>query len=198
MSRFVSVVVVLLLVASALCFALVPVVVPDSSDVVRDTVTLAGAQGVPGAWLARTGFVLLGAAVLAEAARDGDAWGPAGRAAHAVFGAATVSMAVFSASPGRGGASDAVEASLHTWAATVAVAAFVVGVLAVRIRRGTRPGPVGVLDVAALAAAVVLALAAETMPAGAGVTERLLLTVGLVWYTVEAVRQTRIGAAEPS
>ncbi|WP_278237361.1 DUF998 domain-containing protein [Isoptericola sp. AK164] len=188
MSRPTAAVVLALLAVAATCLALAPLVLPDSYEVLRQPVSRAGAQGVPGAWLARTGYVLLGLAVLVEAARAGEAWGPVGRAAHAVYATAMVCLAVFSASPWYGGPGDTVEASLHTWAATVAVGAFFVGVLGVRIQRGRRPGRIAVLDVVALAGAPVLALAAETMPGGAGVTERLIFVIGFTWYGVEAVR----------
>ncbi|GAA4726691.1 hypothetical protein GCM10023216_16720 [Isoptericola chiayiensis] len=191
MHRSSALVVLVLLGASAVCLALAPLALPDSYDVVRHALTRAGAQGVPGAWVARTGYALLGVAVLLEAARAGDAWGPVGRGGHAVFGTAMVALAVFSASPWYGGAGDRVEAGLHTWAATTAVLAFFVGVLGVRIRRGTRPGRIAVLDVVALAGVPVLALAAETMPGGAGVTERLLFAIGFAWYATEAVRLAR-------
>ncbi|MDO8144886.1 MULTISPECIES: DUF998 domain-containing protein [Isoptericola] len=191
MSRSSAVTVLVLLGAALLCLALAPLAVPDSYDVVRHSVSESAGQGVPGAWVARTGFVLLGLAVLVEAARAGEAWGPWGRGAHAVYGAGMFGVAVFSHSPWYSAAWDRAEDTLHTVASTTVGFAFMVGVLAVTIRRGRRPGWIRVLDIVALVAAVVLPLTMLTMPFVAGAAQRLLFAIGLTWYGVEAVRLAR-------
>ena len=78
-SRPAAVAVIAVLVASAACVAIAPTLMPDSYSVLEHSVSESGAQGVPGAWLARTGFLLLGLAVLLEAQVVGTRWGPWGR-----------------------------------------------------------------------------------------------------------------------
>nr|WP_246256663.1 DUF998 domain-containing protein [Isoptericola halotolerans] len=177
-----------MLAASATLVAFAPLVVQDSYDVVRHSVAHAAGQGVPGAWVARSGFVLVGLAVLLEAARSAQAWGAWGRGAHGVYGLGMICLAVVSHRPWYSSRWDPVEDSLHTVAATTVVAAFVVGVLAVAIRRGPRPGPIRVADVVAVGAAVLLTAVALTMPALEGAAQRLLFAVGYAWYGIEAVR----------
>jgi TRAP-type C4-dicarboxylate transport system permease small subunit len=55
------------LVASALALALAPLLLPTSYSWVAHTTSESAAQGVPGSWLARVGFLVFGAAVLATA-----------------------------------------------------------------------------------------------------------------------------------
>jgi hypothetical protein len=181
-------VVVTLLAASAVCVALAPLAVPDTYDLVEHTVQESAGQGVPGAWVARAGLVLLGLAVLVESARSGEAWGAWGRGAHGVYGVGTVSLAVVSHRPWYSSRWDPVEDSLHTVAATAVLVAFVVGVVAVAVRRGRSPGPARVLDVVVVAGVVLLTLVALTMPPVEGVAQRLVFAAGYTWYAVEAIR----------
>jgi hypothetical protein len=181
--------VLVLLGASLGCLACAPLVLPDSYDVVRHTVADATAQGVPGGWLARTGLALLGVAVLALAAWSVDRWSSVARAAHGVYGTAVVLLAVFAPLAWDGRPGSQVEATWHAVLAAVAVGAFVVGVVAVRVGRGTPAGAQGVVDVLVVAAVVVPAAASLTMAATSGVTERLLFAAAYLWYGVQTVRR---------
>ncbi|PRZ02670.1 uncharacterized protein DUF998 [Isoptericola sp. CG 20/1183] len=188
MNRLSATVVLALLAASAVCVALAPLAVPETYDVVRHSVSEAGGQEVPGAWVARTGFVLLGLAVLLEAGLAGEAWGPWGRSAHGVYGTAIILVGTFSHRAWYSAPWDRVEDTMHSIAATTVGFAFVIGVVAVSVRRGRRPGPIRVLDAVAVVASVVLPLIMWTAPDVQGVAQRLLFAVGYTWFAVEAVR----------
>ncbi|WP_407317898.1 DUF998 domain-containing protein [Isoptericola halotolerans] len=197
MDRLSATVVVALLAASAACVALAPLAVPETYDLVRHSVSEAGGQEVPGAWVARTGFVLLGLAVLLEAAFARETWGPWGRSAHGVYGTAMVLVGAFSHRPWYSAPWDRVEDSLHSVAATTMGFAFVIGVLAVGIRRGPHPGPVRVLDTVAIVASVVLPLIMWTAPDVQGAAQRLLFAVCYTWFAVEALRLAGRAAPHP-
>ncbi|PFG43162.1 uncharacterized protein DUF998 [Isoptericola jiangsuensis] len=191
MDRISARVVVALLALSALCVALAPLAVPDTYDAVEHSVSESGGQGVPGAWVARSGFVLLGLAVLLEASRSARAWGPWGRGAHGIYGVGMIAVAIVSHRAWYPASWDAVEDSLHSVAATAVGFAFVVGVISVGVRRGPGAGPVRVLDTVAVVASVLLPLVMITWPSVEGAAQRTLFAVGYTWYAVEAVLLAR-------
>jgi hypothetical protein len=63
------------LAASAAALAVAPILMPTSYSWVAHTTSESAAQGVPGAWLARLGFVTFGFAVLAVAGLARHLWG---------------------------------------------------------------------------------------------------------------------------
>lgn len=175
-----------LLLASAVCLALVPWVVPDSYSVVEHTLSEAAGQGVQGGWLARTGMILSAFAAFMLAATPALRWGPWGRLAHRLFGAFTVFIAIFEDTPFAGGQSDRFEESIHTVVTVAAGATFVIGVLVVTLE-GRRFGRVpSAVDQAAFLAPLVLPLVMLQVDGIDGLAQRLMLGVGIWWYWLEA------------
>ena len=87
---------IVMLVGSAIALAAAPFLMPNSYDWVRHTTSESAAQHVPGAWVARSGFVGLGLAVILLASRRRNRWTWPGAGLHAAFGALMIAAAVFS------------------------------------------------------------------------------------------------------
>ena len=80
-----------------------PLFVPAGYSPVRRSIGGSATQDLAGAWVARAGFVLLGCAVIALAARGVPSWSAPARWAHGVFGLAMVAAAIWSHAPWDGG-----------------------------------------------------------------------------------------------
>jgi hypothetical protein len=177
---------------SALALLLAPGLMPDDYSWWAHTTSESAAQGVPGAWLARLGFVLFGVAVLLLAVSARRAWGVAGAALHGTFGVAMLATAAFSA---RSWVPDAAfrptEDLVHSVAATVVGFAFALGVVAVLLhnRRGRRRR--WALDLTAVVASIVIPLGMVAVPGAAGALQRLMFMVAYAWYAVEAIGRQR-------
>ena len=180
------------LAASAVALAVAPALMPASYSWVAHTTSEAGAQGVPGAWLARVGFVAFGLGVLALSGLAGHSWSRLAVSMHAAFAVLMIAAAAFSARSWEAAAAyDATEDLLHSVAATAMGFAFAFGVLAVAWQVRREGGGVRWLDVAALAASVLLPLAMMGWEEFAGVLQRSMFVVAYLWYAVEAARLLR-------
>lgn len=177
-----------LLAGSATCIALAPALMPAGYSALSLSVSESAGQGVPGAWLARAGFLLLGFAVLLEAQVAGVAWGRWGRLAHRTYAVAMIAVAAFSHMPWDGTPYDPVEDTLHSVAATLVGFAFTTGVVVVGLRRGRRAGWIRAVDALAVVAAVVLPLVQANVESIGGLAQRVLFGVGYLWYGAEAAR----------
>ena len=178
------------LVMSAAALAAAPAVLDDSYSWVEHTTSESGAQGASGAWLARTGFVLFGLAVIWISSRRAGLWPPVATALHLVFAVCMVSVAAYSTEPWIEGLEfDATEDTLHSVAATVMGFAFAFGVLAVAAapRRGRRRW----FDGVAMVASVVLPLGMTQFASVAGVLQRLMFGVAYCWYAAEGSKGSR-------
>ena len=108
-----------------------PAVVPWLAN----TVSESAGQGVDGAWLARTGCLLFGFAVLTTAVTT-LWWSVAARVAHAAFGVFGIAVAAYAGRPADPAAAFvASEDLLHSVAATAMGFAFAAGVVLVAARR---------------------------------------------------------------
>lgn len=176
------------LTASAAALATAPLVVPPDYSWISQTTSESGAQTVPGAWLARLGFLLFGLAVVVLASGAARRWGSWGVALHGAFGGLMAAAAAFSHRPWHPGRDfDGTEDLMHSVVASAMGFAFAAGVVVtcvVTARGGSRRG-VG-WDVAAVAASVVLPLGMAALPAVDGVLQRLMFLVAYVWYAREA------------
>lgn len=177
--------VIALLAASAICFAVAPALMPDSYSVIEHSVSESAAQGVEGAWLARLGFLLFGFGVLTLATLTGRRWGRSGRVVHRVYGVSMIGAAAFAHMPWEDVPYDRFEDLLHSVAATGMGFAFTLGVLFVTLRRGSVP--VRIFDVLAIAAAVVIPVVMFNVVGIAGVVQRVMFVIGYLWYGMEAV-----------
>jgi hypothetical protein len=179
------------LALSAVALAAAPAVLPADYSWAAHTTSESAGQGVAGAWLARSGFVLLGVSVLALARTTGPRWGLSASGLHATFGGLMIAAAVFSSRPWDTTAPfDRVEDVLHSVAATGMGFAFALGVAAVAWRRhgaGVRPHW---RDGVAVLAAVALPLAMTWWPGSAGALQRAMFLVAYAWYGLEAVATT--------
>jgi hypothetical protein len=91
---------------------------PESYSWYAHTTSESAAQGVPWAWVARSGFFVFGLAVLGVAVRARRRWPPVGTAAHATFGLLMCLAGAFSSRSWEVAAVyDSVEDVLHSIAA---------------------------------------------------------------------------------
>lgn len=179
-----------LLASSALALAIAPAVLPRSYSWIEHTTSEAAGQGVPGAWLARSGFVLFGASVGLVVRCRRDRWNPVAVVAHAGFAVSMVAVAVFPSRSWTGASYDAPLDVLHSVAATAMGVCFVIGVVALmgeRRRPARRWG-----DALAVGASVVLPLAMTVWPSSAGASQRVMFLVAYLWYG----REVLSGASE--
>ena len=188
--------VLLLLAASATALAIAPALMPESYSWVSNGTSESAAQGVNGAWLARLGFLLFGLAVLSLARLARPDWGRPAALLHSAFGVLMFAVAAFATRSWESGAAfDRTEDLLHNVAATTMGFAFAFGVLAVALRRAKARSRPRVVDVVAIAAAVVLPIAMGAWDDAMGALQRTLFLVAYVWYAVEATRITAPEAA---
>ena len=178
---------------AVLCLGVGPVLMPDSYSWVSHTTSESAAQGVEGAWLTRLGFVLSGLAVLWLVAVSGQMWNKQARILHAWFGVFMVATAAFSARSWEAEMPfDATEDVLHSIAATGMVFAFTLGVVVVlmqRVRDGSKPH---LLDVIAVAAALLVSVGMAMWSDGAGLLQRAILLIVFVWYAAEVIALGRL------
>jgi hypothetical protein len=85
-----------LLLLSAVALALAPLNVDDSYSVIKQTLSESAGQGVKGAWVARSGFLLLGGAVVWLTILSRERWGLAASVLLGTFGFLMVSIAAIS------------------------------------------------------------------------------------------------------
>jgi hypothetical protein len=194
--RWTAASILLLLGASLLCVAVAPLAMPDSYAIVEHSISESAAQGVESAWLTRTGFLLLGFAVLISAGFAGPRWGVGGRIMHRMYGVAMIAVAAYAHSPWEDVPFDEFEDLLHSVAAGGVGLAFTVGVLTVMVQRGPHTTGARMLDLTAAAAATILPIIMFNAEGIGGVVQRVLFLVGYAWYAIEAVRSAR--ATTPS
>ena len=177
---------------SAAALAAAPALMPPGYSWVSHTTSESAAQGVDGASLARTGFVLFGLSVILLATSRRQRWGSWATALHAGFGALLVAAAVFSHRPWVAGEDfDHVEDVLHSVAATAMGFVFVGGVVVTALGRSRGDTWPRALDIMAVASSVAIPLGMAAQPDIDGVLQRLMFVVAYAWYGAEAVRATR-------
>ena len=177
-----------LLVASAVCLATAPLLLPSSYSWVAHTTSESAAQGVEGAWLARMGFLLWGFGVFWEVRLNRSRWDKWTRRFHVAFGVLMIATAAFSARPWVADAQfDPTEDTLHSFTATAMGFAFALGVLGVmlhKLRRGSRRV---MFDVVAMAAATLIPICMSIWGDVDGLLQRLMFLIAYAWYVREAL-----------
>lgn len=180
-----------LLVASLLALLLAPTQMPAGYSWLRHTTSESAAQGTPGAWLARLGFLLFGLGVLCIADRQRERWAAPVRWMHTGFGVLMMATAVFSTRPWLPDISyDAVEDTLHSITATAMGFAFAIGVALGLPHRGEATAG-RLLDLVAIAAAVTIPLAMSAFPEWAGLLQRGMFLIAYAWYGYELLQGSR-------
>ncbi|MCB0117033.1 MAG: DUF998 domain-containing protein [Caldilineaceae bacterium] len=176
------------LAASALALGLAPLALADSYSWVEHTTSESGGQGVQGAWLARSGFVLFGLAVLWLVHLRTLRWRQPATVFHIVFAVCMVGVAAFSLrSWVTGAAYDAIEDLLHSECATVMGFAFAFGVTAVAFQRRSRGQRWRALDAVAVVASVVLPIWMSIDGSVDGAVQRAMFVIAYLWYAREAL-----------
>jgi hypothetical membrane protein len=183
--------VLLLLAASAVCVGIAPVFMPDSYDVSRHAISASGGQGVENAWIARTGFLLLGSAVLTLAVIPDRIWDLAGRWIFGAYGVSMVATAAFAHMPWEEVPYVVFEDTLHSVAAGMVGFTFTVGVVTVAIRRRQVTGRHRLFDWFAAVAAVGISVLIFNLEDVAGYVQRLMFAIAYLWFGFEAWRHRR-------
>lgn len=178
-----------LLATSLLALLLAPSQMPAGYSWLRHTTSESAAQGVPGAWLARLGFLVLGLTVVWLSNLLQDRWPGAVRLMHAAFGVLMTATAAFSTRPWWAGAAyDPIEDALHSFAATAMGFAFAIGAVLRLVHRGH--DLLGrVMDVVAIVAAVAIPLGMSAFPEWDGLLQRGMFAIAYIWYGFELLRR---------
>ena len=193
---FAAVVVGAVFLASCLCLAVAPLLMPGSYSPVTMAISDTAAQGVPHAWVARLGFLLSAAAIVLLARSRARTWGPWGRALHTLYAGFVVALAVFSQKPWAGGPFNEIENLTHSILAPVAGVAFTAGVLVVSMRRAPRDRLARLLDAVTIGAMLVLPVIMLGVSGLDGASQRTAVAIGYLWYGFETLRLARTGIPE--
>jgi hypothetical protein len=171
-------------IGSAVALGLAPLLLPPGYSVVTHSVSEAAAQATSGAWLARSGLAVLGAAalLLAGPASRGSRWA---RPSLVCFGGSLLAAAIWSHSPWLPQPpADPVEDLLHSVASGVVGLGFVSALLAMTVRPPDRS--VRWLSLIALLVSIVVPLLMAIDESRAGLWQRLMFGTAMVWLIVAA------------
>ena len=183
-------IILLFLCASVVALLIAPVLMPASYDWIAHTTSESGAQGIDGAWLVRTGFVLYGVAVLLLAASKKD-WNRLARWIHAIFGLSMIGNAVFSSKPWLtelpfDALEDTLEDTLHSWMSGLVGTAFTVGVLVAFFLRGKSGWFSKPFDSVAILTSIIITVIMFSGDEGfTGLIQRIMFAVSYLWYAKE-------------
>lgn len=178
-----------LLLLSAAALLAAPWLMPAGYSWLTHTTSESAAQALEGAWLARLGFILFGLAVIWLASFKTPIWARTAVWFHLVFGVCMAGTAAFSHQPWLAGVPfDPVEDFLHSLTATVMGFAFAFGVAVRFWQREKGDGAGRLLDVTAVAAAVILPILMAAQPEIIGLLQRVMFFIAYVWYGREALR----------
>jgi len=182
--------ILLLLASSGAGFVLAPLALPPSYSWVRHSISESAAQGLVGAWVARSGFLLFGLAVLWLAAALRPRWGNWGSTALGTFGVMMFATAAYSHRPWLAGVPfDASEDLLHSATATIMGTAFAVGVVLVGMARRNASHLDRILDGIAVLASVAIPVAMSQGTGLTGLLQRCMFLTAYVWYGREALNR---------
>lgn len=174
------------LFVSMVMLATAPLFISDSYSPVEHTISESGAQGVPGAWIQRTGVVLAACAVLVMTLNAGPVWSRTARRWIRVYALALVLLAVFPESPWNGGPHDVVVATVHTVAGVCAAVAFIVGIVGVSLS-SQRPRWARSYDLLMVGAVILVPQLMLLWPFD-GVLQRAMVALGYGWLFLEGRR----------
>jgi hypothetical protein len=187
MTRRTTTLALVALAAAALCLALAPLAMPEDYSWVTRSISESAAQGIDGAWVARTGFLLMGLGTLLTALASADRWRTPGSVLLGLYGVLMMSAAALSTRSWRPDAAhSALESTLHSTAATAMGFCYALGVLAVLLADRGMPTPQRVLGVAAVASSVAVPVGMLAAPSIAGVLQRAMFALALLWLAIEA------------
>ena len=176
----------MLLAASLSLLAVAPFFVPDTYSPIAHTISESGGQGVPGAWVERSGVILAAGAVLVMTMHTGPTWSRTASRWIRLFSAALLVLALFPESPWHGGSHDATVAMMHTVGGVVGAVSFTLGVVTVSLssRRGWGARLYDGLMVSALISIPQVMLVSTVD----GILQRLMVILGYGWLFLECRR----------
>ena len=175
------------LASSLALLGLAPVALPPSYSWVELGLSEAAGQGVAGAWVARTGFVVFGLSVLGIGVLSHRSWRAVATGLHGGFAVGMILVAVFSHAPWEAGVPFVeLEDRLHSVFASVVGFSFIAGVAATFALSRPRGRWAALGDVAALMVAITVPLLMSTSVWG--VLQRLMFLTAAAWYAAEVVR----------
>lgn len=181
---------VVVLLVVALVALVTPFEMPASYSWTQHGISESAAQGIDGAWITRTGFILFGLAVLWLARLRHDAWNLIGTVLHGAFAVSMFAVAAFSA---KSWEPEAVyvesEDVLHSVFAGIMGFGFIVGVLAVMIARRLPTTRAALPDIAAIIIPSAVSLTMSTSVWG--LLQRIMFLTAAAWYTREAILHWR-------
>lgn len=176
-----------MLAFSMIALLTAPALMPEDYSWLTHTTSESAAQGLHGAWLARTGFIFLGFAVLWLVAVSHSTWARAASWMHLTFGIMMIGTAVYAHHSFIPGVPyDVVEDWLHSFTATLMGFAFSFGVFFRLLQRASEDRKLRVLDLAALASAIFIPLLMMNFPGITGLVQRLMFLMAYLWYGTEA------------
>ena len=186
---------VVVLLAVALFALVTPFAMPASYTWTEHGISESAAQGIDGAWVTRTGFILFGLAVLWLARLRRDAWKLVGTALHGAFAVSMFAVAGFSA---KSWEPEAVyvesEDVLHSAFAAIIGFGFIVGVVAVMVARRLPSTRAALPDIAAIIIPTAVSLTMSTSIWG--LLQRTMFLTAAAWYTREAILASRARAPQ--
>jgi len=180
--------IVLMLLASCTAIALAPLALPASYSWVRHTTSESAAQGLEGAWIARTGFLLFGLAVIWLASDARPRWGRLGSTLLGTFGVMMLGTAAYSHRPWLPNVPfDPFEDLLHSATATIMGFAFAAGVIVVGLRRRAASTADRAIDSVAVGASVLIPLVMMQGTGYTGLFQRSMFLIAYLWYGRETL-----------
>lgn len=185
------------LLASCLCLAVAPALMPEPYSLVEQAISDTAAQGVARAWVARFGFVLSALAILLLARSRARSWGPWGRSAHRVYAILVVGLATFSQRPWTGSSFNEFENLAHSILAPVAGVVFTAGVVLVSLHRVPKDRVARTFDGFTIVAMILLPIVMLGVSGLDGAAQRTAVAIGYLWYASEILRLARAGTQLP-
>ncbi len=183
----------LALAGGLLGLGLAPLAMPASYSWIANSISESGAQQLPGAWVARSGFLLFGLGIVLTAIARTRVWRRVATGFLAAFGLLAMSCAAFSTHQWDATAPfDPTESFLHSAAATVMGFCYGIGVLIVAILDRTMTVAHRVLSYVAVVSSVALPISVGLLPFVGGLLQRLMFAIAFAWFIVEALRARRL------
>ena len=180
------------LLLAAVAFAFAPVLMPVDYSWLSNSISESGAQGLDGAWLTRLGFLAFGLGVVVLSLANTERWRWPGAALCLAFGLLMLTVAAYSTEPWFDGPPfNEQESMLHSVAASAMGLAYGLGVLTVLLGDRRMHTPQRLVGAIAVVSSVAVPLAMVALPAYAGVLQRVMFAVAIVWFMGEAWRTAR-------
>ena len=186
--RPVAYLVLFMLLYSVTALLYAPLLMPSSYHWLTHTTSESAAQGIEGAWLARSGFLLYGFAVLLLTLAFRHHWGRAAFVLHAAFGVCMIGNAAFSSRPWLAELPfDLMEDILHSWMSGLVGTVFSLGVLAVLFQRSKTDRFAKAYDLVAIGTSILIFPAMLFWSEINGLIQRIMFAVAYLWYAREAL-----------